>query len=398
MITSHVTVSDLYNLANQALRSNVHRFTPPPAWSQSHSADFGEIWFPSIGCAWWENGSCNMCNYGASISPTPEQMIQAVALSLASFDSVPGVLWVSAFDNLDRRDVPVEVRHQIYRLLANSNAHTIISESYPSIVSFNKVKECVELLPGKQFVVEIGVESTNDLLRTWCIHKNFTNDHIQRAIIQTKQAGAEIYINLLVGIPFLTMDESIDDAVSSVKESFEAGADSVVIFPCHIKENTLYYWLYQHGIFQPPSLWVIVETILRSNPKYWSRIKLAWLETKNHPGSSASIKPTIDYENEEEFMSCLMEFNEIGDGEILRPLLNSSSYSKWRSDISLPAKDSTQNRIAQILPRIGIELLDGTWWAEHGEYILQLLMSDWDSQYLSVSTGGGSPLRPGNAA
>lgn len=377
MIASRATGASFFDLANQTLRRNVPHFVAPSAWYQQLGLEFGEIWFPSYGCSWWAHGSCNMCNYGVSHPPSPDQMVQAVALGLASFDNHPDVLWVSAFDVLDRHDVPGDVKSRIYRLLANTTAQRIISESHPGCVTFKGVKECVDILAGKTFGLEIGVESMDNFIRAWCIHKVFTTNRVHRAIAQAKRAGAEIYVNLLLAPPFLTPAEAVDDAVRSIQECLDAGANSVVLFPCHVKEHTLCDWLYRRGLYTPPSLWTVVETVIRSAPENWPRIKLAWLVTKGHPGNPASIGPTIEYEDKEEFVNCLMKFDETGDAGFLMRLLRSPSYATWRRSFDRPDQDSVKDRLARTLPRIGIELLGDNWWGTHGMQLLQNLENDW---------------------
>jgi len=375
-----------FRLVNQKIRQDIPKFIPPLAWHQQLDDDFGEIWVPSHGCPWSTRGSCSMCNYGMPLPPTNEQIVQAVAIGLASFDKFPEILWVSAFDMLDPRDVPVDARRKIYRLLRNTSAHTIISESHPAVVNFDTVKECVGLLDGKTFCVELGVETMDDFIRAWCIHKVFTTGRIHRAIRQIREAGAGVYFNLFVGAPFLTQSEWVEDTVRSIHESLSAGVDFVVLLPGHVKAYTFCDWLYKRNLYQPPSLWTIVEVLVRIKPDYWSQVKLSWITTKDHPGKPDVVSPQLEDGVPPEFLEVLSNFDKTGDGTLLQPLLKSPAYAKWRHEFDRPNPYTIRDRIAELLPIIGENILGRVWWADNKEKVFEHLESDWKEYINSFNT------------
>ncbi len=366
-----------FQLVNRRIRQDIVPFAPPAAWHQLLGSDFGEIWFPSHGCPWSVIGTCSMCNYGVPLPPTDDQMVGAVALALASFERLPSTLWVSSFDVLDPRDVPVEVRRKIYRLLSRTPAQTIISESHPARVRFADVKECVDLLEGKTFGLELGIETMDDFVRNWCLHKNFLTRHVRRAIDSTRAAGAEVYANLFVGAPFLTTAEWIDDAVDSTQAVLDAGADSVVLLPCHVKRGTLCDWLYQRGLYRPPSLWTVVEILMRVEPRYWPRIKLSWIMTKEHPGHPQLISPFDEHETSGSLLDALSKFDQSADGTVFQPLLISPEYIRWSAEMNSPMPDTIPDRIAKYLPVIGKNIMGDEWWNSNEKSINENLWQEW---------------------
>lgn len=369
--------ASFFQSVNRRIRQDNVPFVPPAAWYQLLDDDFGEIWFPSHGCPWSVIGTCSMCNYGVPLPPTDDQMVGAIALALASFERLPSTLWVSSFDVLDPRDVPVDVRRQIYRLLARTPTQTIISESHPLRVRFADVKECVDLLEGKIFGLELGIETMDDFVRNWCLHKNFLTRHVCRAIDVARAAGAEVYANLFVGAPFLTTTEWIEDAVDSTRAVLEAGADSVVLLPCHVKRGTLCDWLYQSGLYRPPSLWTVMEILMRVEPRYWPRIRLSWIATKEHPGHPQLISPVDEHETPGSLLAALSKFNQSADGTVFQPLLSFPEYIRWHKEMKLHTPDILPDRIAKCLPFIAKNTMGYEWWSLNERSIKENLWKDW---------------------
>lgn len=369
--------AQFFRLVNQSIRKSIQPFVPPAAWYQSHDDSFGEIWFPSYGCPWSLLGSCSMCNYGRPLPPNENEMVQAVAIGLASFDKIPEVLWVSAFDVLDPRDVPIDVRRRIFRLLRRTSAHRVISEAHPTLVTYDVVKECVDLLEGKIFGLELGVETMDDFVRAWCIQKSFLTAQALRAIDHTRKAGAEVYVNLFVGAPFLSSAEVVQDSVKSIHECLAAGVTSVVLLPCHLKAHTLGEWLHKQDLYKPPSLWTLVEILTRVGREHLPHIKLAWVVAKDHPGHPVIMRPRADRGAPSELLEALAEFDRTGNGTALRPLLQSSAYAEWRRELDCCADLSLGARLAKALPIIGEGILGAEWWADNGAAVRMHLETDW---------------------
>ena len=55
--------------------------------------------------------------------------------------------------------------------------------------------------------------------------------------------GIHIIANVLLGIPFLSVRQRIEDAISSICDLLERGIDEIMLFPVNIKPYTLVKFL-----------------------------------------------------------------------------------------------------------------------------------------------------------
>lgn len=366
-------ISSFFRLVSRTLRASRERFVPPPSWYRPDDA-LAEIWFPTRGCRWDFLGYCNMCNFGFPGAVTPQQAINAVRSGLAEVGDRATSIWISPFNMLDETEVPAGTRREIMRLLAATRARLVIIETHPETVTRELVSECLDLLAGKALSVELGVESMDPFVRLVCINKSFSNDVIEGALINIHAAGAMSNVNLFVGAPFLSREEQIADAVTSVKAAFLAGADHVVLFPAHIKPHTLVAWMYDRGMHERFSLWSIVDVLRRLGPERLPFIHVAWAAAKNHPGAAMVAEAGT-------CPSCIGHLLNTLDRQdkILRPEAI-AALDAIRCACRLapsPAVPPLVQRISATLPRIGAGILGEHWWSEHGDETLRSLADVW---------------------
>lgn len=310
----------LLSLTALQAREKRKRFQPPASFFQQTTPGYAEIWFPTGGCPWDALGHCTTCNYGAPDTVAPDQMVRAVEAALAEIGPETELLWVSAFDTLHSREVPPEARREIFRLLGSSPARTVITEAHPASVKADAVAECVKLLNGRRLVIQLGVETMDEFVRFACVNKPFTNARLQRAVDTIRDAGAETWANLLVGIPFLSRAEVVAGAAESIDRALETGFGAVVLFPNHVKEHTITQTLAEARRYEPPDLWVLRDVLDRVPEELYPRVHFAWLELKDHPG--AADVPLRPVENEtQELLRLLERFNMDRDLEALSEAL-----------------------------------------------------------------------------
>lgn len=368
-----------------AARKGRRKFSPPQYWFEE-GKDFASIWFPSAGCAWDLTGHCFACNYGHPSRPHPDAMVEAVALGLAALQSVPSALWIGSFNFLDQREVPLSVRRRILALVAATECDVLFSESHPTTVTREAVADCIAYLRGKRFVIQLGVETTNDFVRKWGFGKGFGTVEVRRAVADATSAGASCCFNIMVGMPLLSEAEAIHEAIVSVGEAFEMGAESVTLFPCRIKENTLLYALHRGGYAEPTSLLALATVISAIDPSLWPRINLAWVTPKVHPGHPAALEPPVPHRDPTAVRSALAHFEATGDGTALIALLGDPTYQEWlqrtTSTISLP------DRMLAALADISDSLLGGDWWRDYGRSVEAELRCEWTASTSARMTAG----------
>lgn len=260
------------------------------------------------------------------------------------------------------------------RLVAASRASLVIFETHPETITPEAVRECLTLLGGKSLSVELGVESMDPFVRLVCINKSFDNAVIERALTGIHRGGASSNVNLFVGAPFLSRDEQITDAVVSVDAAFAAGADHVILFPSHIKPHTLVAWMYERGMYERLSLWSLVDVLARLQPRLLSRVHVAWLEPKDHPGAALIAEATT-------CPRCIGPLLDTFDRHDRVLSLDSVAALDAMCCACRPAARAPEaplrDRIAEALPPIGAGVLGDAWWSAHGEETVRSLDREW---------------------
>ncbi|MFI7003456.1 hypothetical protein [Nocardia sp. NPDC050175] len=274
------------------IRSNRREYIPPAGYLNQVTPQYAEAWFPTKGCFWDAMGHCTTCNYGVSVEVSPDQMVRAAEIAVDSLAPSTRTLWISAFDTLHDREVPPATRREIFAVLARSPVDTILTEAHPASVRSEKVQECVELLDGRTFGIQLGVETMDEFIRYACVNKPYSNTLLARAVDVIHDSDAVAYANLIAGIPFLTEREVVAQTALSVRQAISIGFDQIVLFPNHVKEHTIAFALAESNRYSPPDLWTIRD-VLAAVSDLVSEIHLAWLDLKPHPGAAeVSFEPS----------------------------------------------------------------------------------------------------------
>lgn len=90
-----------------------------------------------------------------------------------------------------------------------------------------------------------------------------------------------VIANILVGIPFLSTQEQIEDALTSIEWCIKNKIDEIDLFPINIKPYTLLEELYKSNDYDVISHWELIEVLNRVPEDYLSKIFLAWYGNRN---------------------------------------------------------------------------------------------------------------------
>jgi archaeosine synthase beta-subunit len=301
---------------NQKARAGRALYDPPSSWFRQVSDTYAEMWFPSSGCIWDKMGHCTTCNYGMPVPVDVDTAVRAVEIAMGGIAPTTEVLFISAYDSLQEREVPAEARRRIFELVGKSPVRTVITETHPASVRAGTVAEVVAALDGRTFGVELGTETMNEFVRYACLNKPFSNVQLARAVQTIHDQGAKAWCNLIVGIPFLTREEVIDETAASIRDAFALGFDEVVLFPNLVKEYTLAYWLTEAGRYTPPDLWYLRDILAEVPVGLVSHVHFAWLDLKPHPGA-ARVEFESDRSATERLRQVLDDFNVEHDASLL---------------------------------------------------------------------------------
>lgn len=278
MTDPHVLV-----LAAQALRRTRTPLDPINPWYVHHETvrnrSFAQGWFMTSGCRWDRRGECTTCNYGQGPSLSEEAVVDnaVAAISAASSAGPLDELFISPSGSmLDPVEVPIGARRAILQRAAASPAGRISFETRPSTVDEESVADVLDLVGSGRSSIGLGLESADPWVRVNCIGRRDSVDGVLRALRRLRRAGIACTLNVTLGAPFLAPHEALADAVDSIEWAVAHGAEQAMLFPIHVKANTVVEHLWRQGRYRPPSLWLVAEALVRLSSRASSSCQVAW--------------------------------------------------------------------------------------------------------------------------
>jgi len=285
------------NIVLSAVMRQVRARRPPLPLSQPYftrvervpAGNYVEIWFLTTGCTWDGSGGCTMCNYGAGPPVPAEAMVDAVREAVAEVRVEPHELMISPSGGMwDKHEVTEAAVREMYVLARAANPGKFMVETRAETVSGARLAEMQEALPGVRLAVEVGLESHSDAVLRYCVNKGTGVDTFLRASEVLRPAGVELYANISLGTAFLTREEAVRDAVAAGRWALRSGADRIVVFPLHVKPYTLLDLLASRNLYEPVSLWDLVDVLAQLGPAVSDRVEIAWY--KSYYDTEAKIR------------------------------------------------------------------------------------------------------------
>jgi len=214
----------------------------------------------SKGCYWKR---CLMCGYKRDTSEkvTLNDLIDQFKFALKKLNNAKVVKIFTSGSFFDQNEIPLEFRKFVYTNLTNLNIRKLIVESRPEFIT----EEVAEELSSLSFDVEvsIGLETSNDYIREYCINKGFKFEDFKRAAKMLKAWDIKVKAYLLLKPPFLSEKEAIEDALKSIRD-VKGLVDRVSLNPMNIQSGTYVEKLWEMGLYRPPWLWSVVEVLKNS--------------------------------------------------------------------------------------------------------------------------------------
>jgi archaeosine synthase beta-subunit len=331
------------------------------------------VFFRTAGCRYDRAGECTMCNYGISHPVGVPQMVDNVREALnraAAYDALGVTPLGNMFDTLE---VPKAAREAIVSMAAERAGSIYSCESRPETLSEADIAETVARLGRVRFFVNLGLEAAHPWVQANCVGKSLDASAFRRAVTALRRHGAHPVANVLLGVPFLTAAEAIDSAVGSIRWALANGSHLCVLFPSNIKSWTLQEWLWERGMYRAPSLWSLVETLIRLGPADTRSVVLSWYGTSPTDASRhgrASDPLLVSPDTCERCRPLVLEvldaFNAGASYETIVTLseLDCSCHDAWRDLLAWESAESLPlaHRTLAAYNRIGEELLGRPRW------------------------------------
>ena len=197
-----------------------------------HSSDLIQIWFQSPPCRFSQMGKCVMCNYGKG-RQIPDLM-KTVLQKISIPEDCPTILINTCGSCLDPLEIPEEDLLLLLKWLKQRPTNTVIFETHWTTLN-NKVLSLIRSsLPDKKIMYEIGIESTNPDSLLYLLNKPSSLVDVGNIIKTIHNHQAFVIMNVIFGIPFLSPEEQMADAVNSIRDLLNNGSDYIVLFPVNI--------------------------------------------------------------------------------------------------------------------------------------------------------------------
>ena len=340
------------------------------------------VWFKSGGCRYDSRGQCIICDYGGRhAAVSSHAMVDAVKRALARVPSdASRTLLVSPSGSMmDAMEVPVAARNAIWELVAGTACSDYICETRPETVSDSAVECLTDLMKGRRIHVEMGFESASQLVRECCINKGLALSAFTSATEVLKNSDVGVITNVLLGSPFLSIEESIADTEQSIRWAFAHGADECVVFPVHVRQGTLLEWLWRHRLYRPPSLWSLVEVLRGLGETVAPRITMSWHKVYDMLCDSGDViahtdlgylaSPTTCHKCAGTVLGLLDEYRYNGDFAVVDQLsqLQCECKDRWTRSRNNESGLPLRERLMLAYEAIGVGLLGAKWWGANAD-------------------------------
>lgn len=233
-----------------------------------------QLLFLSCGCS----NSCTFCNYGFDYNLTLEMVRPELEkIQLEEFDIVELELEANG-SFLSEREIPYDLFIEVLNFVAHKNIPIITMELHYRDISERKLQDIRRILGKEQKIqFELGFESADEDVRS-IYNKDIDIKKYLEVSKLCEKYEIGLQINVLLGAPFLTRDEQIQDCLKSLEFIYKKmpKGTQVVLFPINIKENTMLRYWQKVGVYDQISSWEFIELLAKIPKEYLDKLTIAW--------------------------------------------------------------------------------------------------------------------------
>ena len=241
-----------------------------------------ELSVPTERCPHDRAGHCLMCNYGTGERVTDLHAFSTQVGELLHRHRPETLLLSTNGSVLDDACLPPAAQELLLAEAAASPARTVILETHPETLREEKLALVESCLAGKQVILEIGLESAREWVRTQCLLKPLSDQTVEHCLVLAGRHAMAVQCNVLVGTPFLSLAEQLWDAEETIRWCLARGCMAAV-FPVQIRPHTVLQLLYRRGLYLPPPRWALVWLLLRFSAEELQAVDLAQYDTDEWP-------------------------------------------------------------------------------------------------------------------
>ena len=233
-----------------------------------------QLLFMSCGC----EKACTFCNYGFDYNLNLEIVKPELQkIRLEDYDIVELELEANG-SFLSEREIPYDLFLEVLHFVSNKNIPVITMETHYSTINEKKLQDIRRILGEKQEIrFELGFESADEDVRA-IYNKDINIEKFLEVTKLCEKYRIGLEINVLLGAPFLTRKEQIQDCLNTLEFIFNNMLKKTiaVLFPINIKNNTMVKHWQDIGVYDQISSWEFVEFLHEIPEKYLDKVAIAW--------------------------------------------------------------------------------------------------------------------------
>lgn len=284
-----------------------------------------EIGFLSKRCEHDVKGTCIMCDYGcAKGTYSDEKYLNEMDKILEKHSHGTMILLLCSNGSiLNSKQISDSLFKKILLRAAQTNIMQIEIECHYKDVTINKLDLIKEILCNKQVTIEMGLETVNPVYQNVFFGKDIDFNEYEDKILLIQSYGFKIDLNIILGLPFMSSKEQLEDTYRTMEWVFEHQC-SPVIFPVNIKPFTLLMHMYQSGYYKPISHWLLLYLLDSIEEAKLSQVVIAWYGNREEvyeETKSRAIFPTACPECGEKIKNFYDQFISYNDSHTRKKLL-----------------------------------------------------------------------------
>lgn len=215
---------------------------------------------PGSGC---KSDSCVMC-------PLPrfknkifanEDIFQAIKMDIESSKEKIDMLSLYIDGSYyDQRELSIELREEIEKLILIHKIPIYNIETLPSKFPEEEIIK-TKVVTKSLLLINVGIQTSNDDIRKYCIGSPFNGIHINRMMRIKKHLELRLRAYLLFKPPFLNEQEAMLDIENSIKYCIMNQYDIISVNPCKVARGTLLEHLYNHNFYSVPHYFSVAKAL-----------------------------------------------------------------------------------------------------------------------------------------
>lgn len=166
----------------------------------------------------------------------------------------------------DPSEIPESLQLRILTHLCEfPTVKEIVVESRPQYITETLMQKYRDIMTEQYFEIGVGLETTNDFIRTNVINKGFHTDLFKKAMETLHQFKFGVKAYLLFKPPFVGEYASVLDISQSIRDCVAMGVDTISVNPTNVQKNTICEELQKIKGFRSPwfysLLWVLKNSL-----------------------------------------------------------------------------------------------------------------------------------------